>query len=144
MSTKKKPTSVPMEIVNTCRAKLVLPDGTVLLPGANRVSDAVIKRCRAVDITRTWLARGLIQIREQAPQAGSLEYDLSWGLPQSLAGLSLETIRQAVQQCGSKDQLFDWLKSAGDPEVRQLIVDRGYALTVEALAAEATAQEAAN
>lgn len=130
MSTKKKPVSVPQEIVNHRKGRLVLPDGTVLLPGANEVSAQTVKLVRACDITSIWLKRGFIAIRDQV-QPGSVEYDLQYGLPTSIVGLDREVINTAVEQCRSKDQLFKWLEGAADPEVRQLITDRAYQLTAE-------------
>lgn len=137
----KKKTNGPMEIVNTGKARLLLPDGTALLPGANRVSDTVVSSVRDSapgNIVKVWLVRGLIQLREQVVTVGETEYDLAVGLPQSLYGLTPDVIKRAISLCQDKDQLFKWLEGAGDPEVRQLIQDRGYELGIESAANEST------
>lgn len=131
----KKSKPVPQEILNTGKARLQLPDGTQLHPGANRVKAATLRLVQSCEITRAWLARGIIQIRNQVPAAGSVTYDLSLGLPASLLGLDLETVRTCIEMCCSKDQLFRWLEGAGDPEIRQLLVERGYEVAT-ALAAK--------
>jgi hypothetical protein len=108
-----------------------LPDGTEIAPGANQVSPAVIAMVRTHDLMKRWLAKGLLSIREQVPEPGSVEYDLSMGLPVSLLGLSLDTIRSAIEQCRSRDQIQQWLLDAGNPDVRSLLIDRSYEISRE-------------
>jgi len=137
MPTKKKAPH-PQEAVNHRRGRLTLPDGTVLLPGANLISPETFQLIRSCDITKTWLRRGLISVRQKV-EAGTVEYDLSWGLPDSIVGLNHDTIRDAVKQCADKDQLFRWLEGASDEAIRKLITERAYELTFEE--AENLAQE---
>lgn len=139
MPTKKKPQPAgKQELILHLKSMARLPDGTEVAPGANQVSAAVIEMCRQDTLMRKWLAKGLITIRDHVPEPGSREYDLSLGLPMSLLGLSLETIREAIAMCQSRPQLTQWLNDAGDPEVRTLLIDRSYAVAIDEAAKQAT------
>jgi hypothetical protein len=147
MPPKKKPTQAPahtvgkQELLLHLKAPARLPDGTEVVPGANQVSAKTLEMVRTNPLMRKWLAKGLLSIREHVPEPGSVQYDLSMGLPLSLLGLSLETIREAVQICKSRDQIRNWLNDAGNPEVRELLINRSYQIAVDEASTQA---EAAN
>lgn len=120
------------ELLLHLKSVVRLPDGTDVYPGANQVSPECIEMVRTNPLMKKWLAKGLISIRENVPEPGSVEYDLdALGLPRSLLGLDLDTVKQAIKMCTNRDTIVQWLNDAGNPQVRSMLIDRSYEIAQE-------------
>lgn len=115
------------EIVNFMQVLVTLPDGTALGAGANEVSDETLKAFETSEYLQACLAKGLFQIRRSVPAEGSVAPP-EQGLPESLSGLSFDTVQKLVEKCDNSAQLERWLATDGRRKVRKLIEERHWAL----------------
>jgi hypothetical protein len=111
------------EIVNTHQGSRRFPDGTIVLPGANRVPRDAYELVLQHPYLKRLIQLGVLIAREVPAEVTGV-WDGELPLPLMVSDLTVESMERVVSKASDEDTLSRWLDQDGRQATRHAILKR--------------------